>query len=78
MYLKGYEGIIGNGIKKKNYFILPTCFSTKKVGIGRMPLPFFSNDETIEILFVDADRILKAYIQNKKDSLLIESVQQDG
>lgn len=78
MYLKGYEGIIGNMIKK-NYFILPTCSSTKNVGIGRMPFPFFSNDEpAIEILFVDADRILKAYIQNKKDSLLIESVQQDG
>lgn len=78
MYLKGYEGIIGNR-NKKNYFILPTCFSTKKVGIGRMPLPFFSNDERdIEMLFVDADRILKAYVQNKKDSLLIESVQQDG
>ena len=44
-----------------------------------MPFPFFSKDERdIEMLFVDADRILKAYVQNKKDSLLIESVQQDG
>lgn len=78
MYLKGYEGIIGNRIKK-NYFILPTCCMTTKVGIGRMPLPFFSNDERdIEILFVDADRVLKAYIKNKKDILLIESIQQDG
>ncbi len=71
MYQKGYEGLIGN-MNKKNYFILPTWSSMTKVGIGRMPLPFVSqNDSDIEVVFVDADRVLKAYLQNKKDDQMI-------
>ncbi len=74
MYQKGYEGLYGNR-KKKNYFILPTCSSTKNVGIGRMPSPFFSEEVSdIDILFVNADRILKAYIQNNKDIKLVDDI----
>ena len=39
---------------------------TTKVGIGRMPLPFFPNDERdIEILFVNADIVLKLSEQER-------------
>lgn len=59
MYLKDYEGVIGNR-DKSNFFILPTYCMATKIGIGRMPLPFFPNDERdIEILFVNADIVLK-------------------
>lgn len=70
MYQKGYEGLI-EGRAKKNYFILPTCHSSNKVGIGRMPSPFFSQDVSdIEVILIDADKVLKAYLQNKKDDEL--------
>ena len=65
MYLKGYEGVIGNS-DKSSFFILPTCCMTTKVGIVRMPLPFFPNEKTdIEILFVNADIVLKLSEQER-------------
>ena len=65
MYLKGYEGVIGNS-DKSSFFILPTCCMTTKVGIVRMPLPFFPNEKTdIEILFVNID--VYSRIKRKSD-----------
>lgn len=74
MYQEGYEEITGN-MKKRNCFIIPTCHSSNNQGTARMPEPFFSQDVSdIEVLLVDADRVLKAYLQNKKDALLIRDV----
>lgn len=65
MYLKGYEGVTVNR-DKSNFFILLICCMTTKVGIGRMPLPFFPNDERdIEILFVNIDIVLKLAEQER-------------
>lgn len=79
MYQKGYKELIGN-MAKKNYFILPTCFSSTKVGKGRMPLPFFSENDVsdIEVILIDADKVLKAYLQDRKDDVLIHFLEVDS
>ena len=79
MYQKGYKELIGN-MAKKNYFILPTCFSSTKVGMGRMPLPFFSENDVsdIEVILIDADKVLKAYLQDRKDDVLIHFLEVDS
>lgn len=74
MYQEGYEEI-SEYMKKRNCFIIPTCHSSNNQGIARMPEPFFSEDVSdIEVLLVEADRVLKAYLQNKKDALLIRDM----